>query len=73
MYLAVMVDKFVKQVVREWCPSTTGPLLPTMTDSVLSHQIFPSQRCRSRIGLPILPVPRRRRAPSPGSTFTFSA
>ena len=33
MYLAVMVGKFVKQVVREWCPSTTGPLLPTMTDS----------------------------------------
>ena len=24
----------MKQVVREWCPSTTGPLLPTMTDSV---------------------------------------
>ena len=36
MYLAVMVDKFVKQVVREWCPSTTGPLLPTMTDSLLA-------------------------------------
>ena len=31
MYLAVMVGKFVKQVVREWCPSTTGPLSPTMT------------------------------------------
>ena len=27
MYLAVMVGEFVKQVVREWCPSTTGPLL----------------------------------------------
>ena len=24
MYFAVMVGKFVKQVVREWCPSTTG-------------------------------------------------
>ena len=24
MYLAVMVGKFSKQVVREWCPSTTG-------------------------------------------------
>ena len=23
MYLAVMVGKFVKQDVREWCPSTT--------------------------------------------------
>ena len=26
MYLVVMVGKFVKKVVREWCPSTTGPL-----------------------------------------------
>ena len=34
MYLATMVGKFVKQVVREWCPSTTGPPLPTMTDSL---------------------------------------
>ena len=34
MYLAVMVGKFVKQVVREWCPSTTGPLLSTMTDGL---------------------------------------
>ena len=36
MYLAVLVGKFVKQVVCEWCPSTTGPLLPTMTDSLLA-------------------------------------
>ena len=36
MYLAGMVGKFAKQVVREWCPSTTGPLLPTMTDSLLA-------------------------------------
>ena len=36
MYLAVLVGKFVKQVVREWCHSTTGPLLPTMTDSLLA-------------------------------------
>ena len=35
MYLAVMVGNFVKQAVRKWCPSTTGPLLPTMTDSLL--------------------------------------
>ena len=34
MCLAVMVGKCVKQVAREWCPSTTGPLLPTMTDSL---------------------------------------
>ena len=33
MYVAVIVGKFVKQVMKEWCPSTTGPLLPTMTDS----------------------------------------
>ena len=32
MYLAVMAGKFVKQDVREWCPSTTGPLLPTMIE-----------------------------------------
>ena len=36
MYLAGMVGKFVKLVVKEWCPSTTGPLLPTMTDSLLA-------------------------------------
>ena len=32
MYPAVMMGTFVKQIVREWCPSTTGPLLPTMTE-----------------------------------------
>ena len=37
MYLAVLVGKFVKQVVTEWCPSTVGPLLPTMTDSLLAR------------------------------------
>ena len=37
MYLAAMVGRFVKQVVREWCPSTTGPLLPTITDSLPAH------------------------------------
>ena len=36
MYVAVMVGKIVKQVVREWYPSTTGPLLPTMTSSLLA-------------------------------------
>ena len=36
MYLAVMVGKFVKQVVRGWCPSPTRPLLPSMTDSLLA-------------------------------------
>ena len=33
-YLAVVVGKFVKQVVRDRFPSTTGPLLPTTTDSL---------------------------------------
>ena len=32
MYLAVLVGKFVKEDVTEWCPSTTGPLLPTMIE-----------------------------------------
>ena len=32
MYLAVMVGRFVQHDVREWCPSTTGPLLPTVTE-----------------------------------------
>ena len=36
MFLAVMVGKFVKHVVRKWCPSTIGPLLPTLTDSLLA-------------------------------------
>ena len=30
------MDKFVKQDVREWSPSTTGPLLPTMIDCLLA-------------------------------------
>ena len=34
MHLAVMVGKFAKQDLKEWCPSTTGPLLPTVTDSL---------------------------------------
>ena len=35
MHLAMIVGKFVKQDGREWCPSTTGPLLPTITHSLL--------------------------------------
>ena len=68
----------VKPDVRELCPSTTGPLLPTMTDSLLApgrqevlYKRCPSQRSLSQIGLPLLPVPRTRKAPSPGSMFTF--
>ena len=36
MHLAVLVGKFVKRDVRERFPSTTGPLLPIMTDSLLA-------------------------------------
>ena len=36
MYVAKMVCKTAKRGVREWCPSTIGPLLPTMTDSLLA-------------------------------------
>ena len=36
MYLVVLVGNFMRQDVREWFPSTTGPLLPTMTDSLLA-------------------------------------
>ena len=72
IYLAVMVGKLVKQVVREWCPSTTGPLLPTMTDCTL---LAPGRELlykRYHTG-ELLPVPRTKRAPSPGSMFSFSA
>ena len=32
MHLAVMVGKFVKQDVREWYPSTSGPIIAHHTD-----------------------------------------
>ena len=34
MHLAVMVGRFVKHEAREWYPSTTRPLLPTMTNGL---------------------------------------
>ena len=34
--LQCMLQKTLKQGVGKWCPSTTGPLLPTMTDSLLA-------------------------------------
>jgi hypothetical protein len=34
MCLAIVVGELVKQDVREWYPTTTGPLLPTMTDAL---------------------------------------
>ena len=57
MYLAVMVGKFVTQVVRDGWPSTARPPLPTMTYSLLApdrevpykryHHFFP---CREQGG-----------------------
>ena len=35
-YVAEVVCKIAKRGVREWYPSTIGPLLPTMTDSLLA-------------------------------------
>ena len=43
-----------------------------MEDSAVPSNLF-VQRCLGRIGLPLLPVPRTRRAPSPVSMFSFSA
>ena len=34
--LQCMLQKTLKQGVGKWCPSTIGPLLPTMTDSLLA-------------------------------------
>ena len=34
--LQCMLQKTLKQGVGKWCPSTTGPLLPTMTDALLA-------------------------------------
>ena len=39
LYPVVMVGKIVEQVVREWCPSTTGPLL------LLILYLHPAGRC----------------------------
>ena len=36
VYIAVMVGKSVQRDLREWYPSTTGPLLPTRTSSLLA-------------------------------------
>ena len=35
LYVAEVVCKTAKRGVREWYPSTIGPLLPTMTGSLL--------------------------------------
>ena len=49
--VAVMVGKLVQQDVREWYPSTTGPRLPTMTDSLLAVP--------SNLSVPKVPEPNQ--------------
>ena len=55
MRLATMVVIFVKQDVRECCPSTTRPLMPTIPSSLLAPGTWP----------PLLPVPRAPLSLSP--------
>ena len=59
MYLAAMVGRFVKRVVRAWFPSTTGLLLPTITDSLLAHgREVLYKRCHtSELSVPRVPEP----------------
>ena len=77
MYLAVMVSKFVKQVVREWCSSTTGHLLPTMTDSPLApgRELLYKWYHTGELSVPKVPEPDRavtsahaknKKGPKPG-------
>ena len=50
MYLAVLVGKIVEQDVREWCPSTSEPLLPIMTDFLLApgqEVLYKRRACRA--------------------------
>ena len=49
MYLAVLVGKFVKQVVREWYPSTPGPLLPTMGGALCAVLVLCPRCTKSRL------------------------
>ena len=41
--------------------------MPVRLHHDVSHELCPSQRSLSQIGLPLLPVPRTRRVPSRGS------
>ena len=59
MYLAVMVGKFVNQVVREWCPSTTGPLLPTMTLPAPGQEVLYQRYHAGKLFVPKVPEPDR--------------
>ena len=69
MYLAVLVGKFVKQVVREWCLSTTRPLLPSMTDSLLA----PSLELLYKQYHHFCPCREQRGSQARGELFNFSA
>ena len=62
------MGKFVKEDVRELCPSTTGPLLPTMTDSLLaSHQEVLYKRCPSQRSLSQISArAKNKEGPKPG-------
>ena len=81
MYLAVMVGKFVGCEGR--CPSTTGPLLPIMTDSLLApgrevlyKRYHTGELCAPKVpGLDqaaTLSCAKNKKGPSPGSMFNFS-
>ena len=76
-YLAVMVRKFVKQVVREWCPSTTGSPLPTMTGSLVApdREVLYKRYHTGELSVPKVPEPDRaatsacaknKKGPKPG-------
>ena len=72
------MGKFVKQDVRELCALTTGPLWPPWlllflhVAKEVPYKRCPSQRSQSEVRVPLLPVLRTTRAPSPRSMFSFS-
>ena len=83
MYLAVVVGKFVKQVVREWCSSTTGLLLPTMTDSLLApgQEVLYKRHHTGELSVPKVLGPGRvatsadgknKKGPKPGEHLQLS-
>ena len=58
IHLSVMVGKFVKQDAREFCPSTTAPLLSTMADSLLaSGREVPYDNIYTLVSLTLLRTP----------------
>ena len=61
MYLAVLVGRFVKQAVREWCTSNTGPPLPTRTNSLLApgRELLYKRYHTGELSVPKVPEPDR--------------